>query len=209
MLTVWFVPALAGQSKPAPAPSTDTVPVAPVADTLVAATTAADADRVEAVADVPVHATPSGAPVATLRGGTPVRIIGRADGWTRVQLEGWVRDTALRPGSGAALTGVTAAEVRATPDQYVGRAVDWMVQLIAVQKADDLRPEMSPGQPYLLARGPLPESGFVYITLTAKQADEMRALPPLQELLARVRIRAARSRYLETPVADLLTVVKP
>ena len=66
---------------------------------------------------------------------------------------------------------------------------------------------MPPGQPYLLTRGPLPEPGFVYVIIPAARAAEFQALPPLQELVVRVAIRAARTRFLTTPVAELVSVV--
>jgi hypothetical protein len=178
------------------------------------ASAAPRADRLEAARDVTLQTVPGAASgaadsgaVAKLRAGTSVRRIGQAGDWVRVQVEGWVPGAELRAARGAALVGVTAAEVRATPDHYVGQTVDWRVQVISVQAADDLRSEMLLGQPYLLARGPLPETGFIYITLTEDEAQQMRARPPLAELLLRVTIRAARTRYLETPVADFVAVV--
>ena len=45
---------------------------------------------------------------------------------------------------------------------------------------------MPPGQPYLLTRGPLPEPGFVYVSIPAERVAEFQALPPLHELVLRV-----------------------
>ena len=103
--------------------------------------------------------------------------------------------------------GVTAAEVRADPPRYIGKTVDWRLELIAVQTADDLRIEMPKGQLYLLTRGPLPEPGFVYVTVTPGQAEEFRALQALQELTLRVKIKAPRTRFLSTPVVELISRV--
>jgi hypothetical protein len=100
---------------------------------------------------------------------------------------------------------VTAAEVRADPARYVGRPVDWRLELIAVQTADELRTEMPKGQLYLLTRGPLPEPGFVYVMVTPSQAEEFRALQALQELTLRVIIKAPRTRFLSTPVVELVS----
>ena len=105
------------------------------------------------------------------------------------------------------MVGVTAAEVRATPDRFVGQTLEWRLQVIAVKTADELRSEMAPGQPYLLTRGPLPEPGFVYVTVPAAPVAEFQALPPLQELVLRVAIRAAHTKFLTTPVAELVSVV--
>ena len=77
--------------------------------------------------------------------------------------------------------------------------------MIAVQVADELRPEMPPGQPYLLTRGPLPEPGFVYVTIPPERVAEFRALPPLHETVMRVTVKAARTRYLATPVVELVS----
>jgi hypothetical protein len=79
--------------------------------------------------------------------------------------------------------------------------------VIAVKTADELRSEMPPGQPYLLTRGPLPEPGFVYVIVPSSEVAAFQALPPLQEVVLRVAIRAARTRFLTTPVAELVSVV--
>jgi hypothetical protein len=118
-----------------------------------------------------------------------------------------VRDTDLKAGSDASLGRVTAAEVRADPPRYIGRTVDWRLELIAVQTADELRIEMPEGQPYLLTRGPLPEPGFVYVTVTPTQANEFRTLQALQEMTLRVIIKAPRTRFLATPVVELVSRV--
>jgi hypothetical protein len=152
-------------------------------------------------------AGPDGATLAMVQSGVPARIVARASGWVKVQLDGWVREDDVKATEAGAEEGVTAEEVRASPDRYVGQTVQWRVQLIAVQSADELRTEMSSGQPYLLTRGPLPEPGFVYVTIPAERVAEFRALPPLRELVLRVTVRAARTRYLNTPVAELVSVV--
>ena len=102
------------------------------------------------------------------------------------------------------LAGITAAEVRATPEKFVGQTLDWRLQIIAVQLADELRPEMPSGQPYLLTRGPLPEAGFVYVMIPPDRVAQFRALPSLHEMTLRVTLKAARTRYLATPVAELV-----
>jgi hypothetical protein len=107
----------------------------------------------------------------------------------------------------AVLTGVTAAEIRAAPARYVGRALQWRVQFLAVQRADELRPEIPAGQPYLLTRGPLPEAGFVYIQVAPSQVEQLRALEPLAELTVRGTLKAAVTRYLPNPVLVLESIV--
>ncbi len=164
-------------------------------------------DRVEVARETPVYVAPEGGQYGTLQPGAPARVLGRSGEWTRVQVEGWIRESDLQAASNGALSGITAAEVRSDPPKYVGRTVDWRVELIAVQEADELRPEMPRGQKYLLTRGPLPEPGFVYVTVTESQAAEFQALQALQELTLRVIIKAPRTRFLATPVVELVSRV--
>jgi hypothetical protein len=166
-----------------------------------------DAEPMELARETSLSAAPDGAPLATVQSGVPARVVARTGGWVKVEVDGWVKEDAIKPSDAGTAQGVTAEEVRASPDRYVGQIVQWRVQLIAVQSADELRPEMAPGQPYLLTRGPLPEAGFVYVTIPAGRVAEFQALPPLRELALRVTIRAARTRYLTTPVVELESVV--
>jgi hypothetical protein len=165
-------------------------------------------DAFEVARETGLNATTGGPVIATLQPGISTRVLTRNGEWARVRLEGWVREADLQPTSGGAQAGVTAAEVRSSPDRYVGQLLEWRLQVISVEKADELRSEMAPGQPYLLTRGPLPEPGFVYVIIPADQADRFRALPPLHEATLRVTIRAARSKYLTTPVVELVSVVE-
>jgi hypothetical protein len=166
-----------------------------------------DPDRASVTRETTVYAAPQGGQYGILEPGTPARVLGRSGEWVRVQLEGWVRETDLEASSSGTLTGITAAEVRSDPARYVGGTVEWRLQLIAVQAADELRTEMARGQTYLLTRGPLPEPGFVYVTVTEAQAAEFRALPALQELTLRVTIKAAKTKYLTTPVVEFVSRV--
>jgi hypothetical protein len=164
-------------------------------------------DAFEIARETGLNATTGGPVIATLQPGISTRVLSRNGEWARVRLEGWVKEADLQPTDGGAQNGVTAAEVRSSPDRYVGQLLEWRLQVISVEKADELRSEMAPGQPYLLTRGPLPEPGFVYVTIPVDQVDKFRSLPPLHEATLRVTIRAARSRYLTTPVAELVSVV--
>ncbi len=147
--------------------------------------------------------SPDGPAVATLT--LPAEVaVGETQGeWVKVTLEGWVRrsevDSAVVP-----RPAITAAMLRENPERYVGQTVDWRVQFLAIQQADELRPEMPQGQPYLLVRGPLPESGFAYVMVSKVQADQLQGLIPLEELSLTVTVRAGRTRFLATPVVELV-----
>ena len=187
-------------------PSAPVVGVSPAPATGPAALSDAS-ERVQTARETPLSAGPTGGTLGTLQNGTPARIVARSGDLVKVQVEGWIPADAIASTDGDAMIGVTAAEVRAEPGRFLGKTVEWRVQVIAVKTADELRAEMAPGQPYLLTRGPLPEPGFVYVSIPSAQVADFQALPPLQELVLRVSIRAARTKFLTTPVAELVSVV--
>jgi len=180
---------------PAPAPR-DTAPAAEAAP-----------DRVATTRTTPLVLEPEGAVLATLSPGTTGQVIGRSGEWVQVQLQGWVREADLSEPASAAIPGITVAQVRANPGKYVGQLLEWKVQFISIQTADELRPEIPGGSKYLLTRGPLPEPGFVYVVVSAQQLPTFQAASPLQEFTVRGRLRAVQTRYLPTPVLDLVQVV--
>jgi hypothetical protein len=169
--------------------------------------TPAGAESIQTSRQTPLAAAAEGGTLGVLQGGIPARLLARAGDQVKVQVEGWIPADAIAPAEGGVLMGVTADEVRADPGRYVGQTLEWRLQLIAVREADELRPEMPPGQPYLLTRGPLPEPGFVYVTIPGARLADFRALPALQELVLRVTVRAARTKFLPTPVVELASVV--
>jgi hypothetical protein len=166
--------------------------------------TAASLDRQSVASGTTLRAAPDGDTVGAVSGRLPARVVARTDGWARVLVEAWVRESDLAPADDSVLAGVTAAEVRGGGSTYVGRVLRWTVQLIAVQTADELRRDLPTGGRYLLARGPLPETGFVYVVLTPDQARSLEALDPLTLLTVLGRVRTARSQYLGNPVLDLI-----
>jgi hypothetical protein len=150
---------------------------------------------------------PDGARMAVLGDGGSVEVLGRSHDWVKVRIEGWIRqsDIAAMAASGPQITG---AMLREDPAKYVGQSVDWRLNFLALEKADELRPEMPLGQPYLLTRGPLPEAGFVYVLLKPDQLNDARGLRPLDEIRVQGIIRAGRTRYLPTPVVELTRLVE-
>lgn len=161
-------------------------------------------DRATLGIETPVARTAAGDSVGTLAPGMPVRVLGRAGGWARVQLDVWVPESALRPGSAGVLVGVSSAEVRARPEEFEGRVLQWHVQVVSQQVADELRPELPAGSRYLLVRGPSPEASFAYVLVPDAWIERIEALPPLADVVLLARVRVGRSRYLGNPVLDLI-----
>jgi len=171
-----------------------------------AATERVDSTRAQPVRMTTLYRAPDGPEAGTLTADTPLRVLSRNGEWTRVQLEGWVKGTELQAAPAGVLVGVTAAELRAEPQRYVGQVVRWNLEFIAIQKADDLRPDIPGGSSYVLARGPLPERGFVYVIVPDIKLPAFRALTPLVTMQITARVRNGRSRYLGNPVVELVSL---
>ena len=170
----------------------------------VATDSTARLDRAVTAQQASLLTIPDGEERAVLRGDAPVRVLARSGDWVRVQTEGWIRETDLRPAAAGVLEGVTGAEVRASPSEFEGRLLQWTVQYLAIQEADELRIEIPAGVPYMLARGPLPEAGFVYVMIPPEKLSEVERLAPLAQIVIIGRVRSGRSRYLGNPIVELI-----
>jgi SH3-like domain-containing protein len=152
---------------------------------------------------------PSGASIGGLAPGTTVEIVARQPGWVRVRLDGWVEEGDVVAGAAAAAPGIRAADLRADPVGMKGRIVRWDVEVMALQRADPLRPELALDEPYLLARGPGAENVVLYLAVPPKLLAEARAIPPLTRVTVTARVRSGRSEPAGTPILDLLTIERP
>lgn len=198
-----WIPASALPAR-APLPDQPTAPAAsaPAQETTAAAPAARDtSERVIVRAGTTLASGPGAAEVGTVREAMSGEVTARAGGWVRVRTETWVRAEAVTPAPDSAA--LTLEALRAEPKRFIGETVSWRLQFIALKVADELRPELPLGEPYVLARGPLPEAGFVYVAVSAEQAERFRAMRPLDEFAANGTLRAARTRFLPTPVLDL------
>ncbi|MBS1241382.1 MAG: hypothetical protein H6R40_809 [Gemmatimonadetes bacterium] len=199
--SVWLPPsALPAQSPARPTPAAVAPPTgAPPAVRVVAAEDTLQ--RVLIRKGSALLVGPGGAAVGPAPEELPGRVTDRSGNWVRVRTETWVREDDIRPAPDSAA--LTLEQLQADPDKYVGTPVAWRLQFLSVQTADELRPELPAGEPYVLARGPLPAAGFVYVVVTRAQAERFRSMNPLDEFQANGIIRAGRTRYLPTPVIEL------
>lgn len=150
-----------------------------------------------------LFAGPGGEEVGEVQRELRAEVVERLSGWVKIRLDGWVRDPNVTPAPLGGEEAITLEALRADPNRFVGRDVVWRLQYLSLQVADELRPEIPAGQTYLLARGPLPEAGFVYVVVTREQAQRFRGMQPLTEFVAQGTILAPRTRYLPTPVIQL------
>jgi hypothetical protein len=145
--------------------------------------------------------------VGQLAKGATVDVIGRDRGWVRVRLEGWVResdvtiaDSTLRP--------LSAADIRSNPAASQGKLVQWDVEAVSLQTADQLRTGMQPGEHYLLALGPGAEKTLVYIAVPDSLLTSAKSLPPLAQVTVTARVRNGRSEPAGVPILDLQSLTR-
>jgi hypothetical protein len=201
-----WVPGGALASAPAAAAAAPTA-AANQPDTGAAVETSVDARRAVLRRQVRLYRAPDAPATGVLEAGVPIRITARAGGWVRVEAAGWVRESEVRQAGGQAVSGVTAAELRSSPDEWKGKVLRWTIQYIALQTADELRPDLAPGQRYILARGPAPEYAFVYVIVPPEQVEAIARLQPLDSITILARVKRGRSAYLANPILELLDVV--
>ena len=153
-----------------------------------------------------IRRVPDGSPVAAAQPGAPMTVTARDRGWVRVRVEGWVRESEIVPQDSALRLAISAADIRADPNTHRGRTVRWDVQFIAVQKADPLRRDLAPDEPYMLARGPGDENAIVYLALPPSLVATARALPPLASITVTARVRVGRSEPVGVPILDVQSI---
>ena len=157
---------------------------------------------------VDLQAVPGGRDtIAVLSPGSGLAVVERGNQWTRVQVDGWVRSSELVTSNpDSILVGVSAAAVRAAPEEYLGRTVRWSVQFIALERAEPERTEFYEGEPFILARAPDPEDGFVYVAVPPELLADVQQLDALQTIDILAQVRTGRSALMGVPVLDLVAL---
>ena len=150
---------------------------------------------------------PDGNVVSTLPAGTIVTPLAADNGWTHVQVEGWVATKDLADATEKSLGQLSAADLRADPVGTKGRTVRWTVEALSYQLADGLRRELN-GEPYLLARGPGNERSILYLAVPDSLREAAQALAPLSSVTVTARVRSGRSQPGGVPILDLLELTR-
>lgn len=156
---------------------------------------------------VDLRTAPDGDTVAVIQPGSGLRVVERGNRWTRVIIDGWVRSSELAASNpDSILLDVSAAAVRATPEEYLGRTVRWSVQFISLEQAEPERTDFFEGEPFILARAPDPGDGFVYLAVPPELLPDVQQLEALEMIDVLAQVRTGRSALMGVPVLDLVAV---
>jgi hypothetical protein len=156
-----------------------------------------------------VRTAPDGGIIGTVVGDGVMQPLARERGWVRVRIEGWVRESAVLPVDANLRSGISAADLRADPEAAKGTVVRWTVEVLALQRADALRRDLTPGEPYLLARGPAGENAMLYLAVPAVLLSEAKAIAPLTPVQIVARVRNGRSAPTNVPILDIESLTRP
>lgn len=197
-------PAVAPAAKASPAPP----PASPPVTDASGAQSAAPAGPMSVSKPAKLLAAPDGGSMGDLAAGTIVQPIAHDHGWAKVRIEGWVPERELTPADSAAGSRLTAADLRADPDGTRGKIVQWEVEVLSLQTADPLRPDLARDEPYLLAKGPGTEDALLYLAIPPSLLNQAKALAPLSRVLIIARVRVGHSEPGGTPILDLRAISK-
>ena len=155
-------------------------------------------------ANAPVLSTPDGDTLATLASSTNLQVLAREGNWTRVRLEGWI----WLPGGadeGAGVSDATLASVVAAPDDYRGEVVQWDLQFISLERAEEIRTDFYETEPFLLTRMGDGNQSFVYVAIPPERIGEAQRLDPLERIRVLGRVRTGSARLTGSPILELLS----
>lgn len=146
--------------------------------------------------------SPDGDTAAVVGSGTDLEVLAREGAWTRVRLEGWVSEAATLPPDSAA-GAFSVADLRANPEQFRGRRVEWTLRFVALQQAEAIRTDFYEGEPYFLANPPARSRDLVYVAVPPELLPAVEELAPLQTVDIVGRVRTGRSQT-GVPILDLI-----
>lgn len=197
---------------PAPAPASEPDPPAPGAAGRGGVGEGGQSRQFSAaLAEAVVLDNPAGDTLARLREGASVEVLEREGDWARIRIVGWTFAGTLSRGDsvgGGVIADLSRDSLQARPEAYRGRLVEWTIQFIALQEAERFRTDFLEGEPFILARGPGEDAGFVYLAVPRERRGEVASLSPLQRIRVLARVRSPSSALTGAPVLDLLEILR-
>jgi hypothetical protein len=139
-----------------------------------------------------------------------VNVISREGNWVRIRASGWVWAPslgAIAADSGPVLRDISPQVLAQNPESFRGHLVEWTVQFISLEHAERIRTDFYEGEPFILARGPGSNAGFVYVAVPPDLLNRVNGLQPLERIRILARVCVGRSSLMNAPVLDLVRLV--
>ena len=159
-------------------------------------------------AESPILSAPDGDTLAVSGPSTNLRVLAREGSWARVRLEGWIW---LPQGSEGGVEAsirddVTLEDVAAAPDDFRGEVLQWDLQFISLERAEEIRTDFFVTEPFLLTRMGDGDEGFVYVAVPPERLGEAQGLSPLERIRVVGRVRTGSARLTGSPILELLSL---
>jgi hypothetical protein len=159
------------------------------------------------LADSPILSAPDGDTLAVSGPSTNLRVLARDGNWARVRLEGWIWLPQGSDGVEAVIrTDVTLASMAAAPDDFRGEVLQWDLQFISLERAEEIRTDFFVSEPFLLTRMEDGDQGFVYVAVPPERLGEAQGLSPLERIRVVGRVRTGSARLTGSPILELLSL---
>jgi hypothetical protein len=158
--------------------------------------------------ETPILSAPDGDTLAVSAPSTNLRVLAREGNWARVRLEGWIwLPQGAEGGVDASIrTDVTLESVVAAPDDYRGALLQWDLQFISLERAEEIRTDFYANEPFLLTRMGEGEQRFVYVAIPPDRLQEAQGLNPLERIRVVGRVRTGSARLTGSPILELLSL---
>ncbi len=159
-------------------------------------------------AGAPILSAPDGDTLAISASSANLRVLAREGNWARVHLEGWIwLPEDVDEGAGASVrTDVTLESVAAAPDDYRGEVLQWDLQFISLERAEEIRTDFYVTEPFLLTRMGDGGQGFVYVAIPPERLEEAQGLNPLERIRVLGRVRTGSARLTGSPILELFSL---
>ena len=159
-------------------------------------------------AGAPILSAPDGDTLAVSAPSTNLRVLAREGNWARVRLEGWIwLPQGADGGVEASIrTDVTLESLAAAPDDYRGEVLQWDLQFISLERAEEIRTDFYVNEPFFLTRIGDGDQGFVYVAIPPERLREAQGLSPLERIRVIGRVRTGSARLTGSPILELLSL---
>jgi hypothetical protein len=92
------------------------------------------------------------------------------------------------------------------PNDYRGEVLQWDLQFISLERAEEIRTDFYASEPFLLTRMVDGDAGFVYVAIPPERLSEAQGLSPLERIRVVGRVRTGAARLTGSPILELLSL---
>lgn len=137
-------------------------------------------------------------------------VLAREGNWAKVTVNGWIwapefsQDLMELP----VIVDVEMGELGQRPEELEGRFLQWNLQFISMEEADEIRSDFYQNEKFLVTRLVESEDSFIYVTVSPDLIEEVSFLNPLDHFRVVGRLRTSSEKLTEVPILELISFEK-